>query len=1276
MTAGTTADPSATDPRDPADLFNGGGVMGRLMRSVKWDATSLGPIEVWPQSLRSGLSICLRSRYPIAIYWGPDLALLYNEAWSAILGDKHPWALGRPAREVWPEIWDAIDPLFERVVTTGEGVWQEDELLPMHRHGYTEECYFNFTFSPVLDEEGRVGGIFNAVIETTYRVIAERRSRVLRQLAERTSGAQSQEEACILAAAALADAPEDLPFVLLYLVRGTEARLASAVRLLPGTSVSPEVVPLTGRDSKVGPWPLAQAMSGGTARVDDLDASEGSLPRGPWNERARSALVLPLNRAGQEAPFGLLVAGVSPRRALDEDYRGFLEGVAAQVATAASNAMVYEEERRRADALAELDRAKTMFFSNVSHEFRTPLTLMLGPLEDLLEAPGLTPEVLNQATVARRNALRLSKLVNSLLDFSRLEAGRVDPQLEPIDLAALTTDLASTFRSAVERAGLRLVVNCPALPSLVYVDRDMWEKIVLNLLSNAFKFTFEGEIGVTLRQEDGAIKLRVSDSGTGIPVEELPHVFERFRRVQNARARTHEGTGIGLALVHELVRLHGGQVGITSEVGQGTTFEVSLPARPAHIPHGGVVPSVPAMRVGPGAAPFVEEALRWLPSSPMVNEPRANELPLSAHSDQLARSRILVADDNADMREYIAHLLGASGSIETVADGQTALARAKAEPFDLVLSDVMMPGLDGFELVKALREDLQTRDMPIILLSARAGEESRVEGLQGGADDYLVKPFSARELIARVESSLNLARLRRETTRLERELRGEAEARQQQFASLAENLPDPVIRFDREQRHIYVNRAVAELSGRPVEYFLGRRVAETDAAPELRRRWQELLGGLFAGGPQVEWEFDFPGPNGSRRLMARMIPEHAPNDEVNSVIAICTDVTVQRQTEERLRQAAKMEAIGRLAGGIAHDFNNQLHGVSGFANLVGRDPGLGASSRADLQEIAKATERMAGLTRQLLAFSRQQVLALETLDLNAAVNDARSLLQRLIGANVEMIVDLLPKPLWVLADRAQLLQVLMNLAINARDAMPAGGRLILRTSTREVTIAATAAPGHYAELSVTDAGVGIAAADLPHIFDPFFTTKDVGQGTGLGLATVHGIVSQSNGYIWAESTLGKGTTFTVLLPTTVAPAPAAHTPHTAAHAPSRRYRVLVVDDEEVVRTIVARTLESEEYEVIQASDAREALEYLARERGNIDLVLSDVVMPGLSAHDFADRLVSDHPHVRLAWMSGYPRDSFDRLDLGTFFQKPIPADVLLGCISELLAEAAPAPRQQ
>ncbi|MBA3259282.1 MAG: response regulator, partial [Gemmatimonadales bacterium] len=366
------------------------------------------------------------------------------------------------------------------------------------------------------------------------------------------------------------------------------------------------------------------------------------------------------------------------------------------------------------------------------------------------------------------------------------------------------------------------------------------------------------------------------------------------------------------------------------------------------------------------------------------------------------------------------------------------------------------------------------------------------------------------------------------------------------------------------------------------------------------------------------------------------------------------------------------------AGGIAHDFNNQLQGVSGFANFVAQDRGLGVSARRDLEEIQKATERMAGLTRQLLAFSRQQVLQPETLDLNAAVADGQSLLQRLIGTNIEMVLELLPQPLWVRADRAQLLQVVMNLAINARDAMPDGGRLTLRTAVHEVSghepmsAEGTTQPGRYAQLAVIDAGVGIPPADLPHIFEPFFTTKEIGQGTGLGLATVYGIVSQSHGYIWVESEPEVGTTFTVLLPEVAGPDASSDEARARASAPGPRARILVVDDEDIVRTILARTLEAEGYKVVQARSGREAIECLARERGKFDLVLSDVVMPGLTAHELGDRLAAEYPAVRLAWMSGYPRDSFDRLSVGQpFLQKPIPADVLLSVVRELLATSMP-----
>jgi signal transduction histidine kinase len=518
--------------------------------------------------------------------------------------------------------------------------------------------------------------------------------------------------------------------------------------------------------------------------------------------------VLPVPSSIQHRLAGLLVLGLSAHLQLDNLYRDFCALATAQVATAVANARAYEAERQRAEALAELDRAKTAFFSNVSHEFRTPLTLALGPMEDLLAGArgALLPAQRADLEVAHRNALRLLRLVNTLLDFSRIEAGRVQASYEATDLAALTADLASTFRSAVERAGLSLVVDCAPLPAAVetYVDRDMWEKIVLNLVSNAFKFTLAGEIVVSLRPTAAgdAVALVVRDSGIGIPAAELPRLFERFHRVAGARARTQEGTGIGLALVQELVALHGGTVEAQSALDVGTTFTVTVPTGSAHLPPDRIGARRELASTAVGAAPYVEEALRWLPDASAMDEMTtptddwalaAREFMGMAPATDLgsaarARARVLLADDNADMREYVSRLLGQLYEVEAVPDGRAALAAAQARPPDLVVSDVMMPGLDGFALLRAVRADPRTRELPVILLSARAGEEARVDGLHAGADDYLVKPFAARELLARVGTHLTLARLRAEATRREQAARAEAETAvraRDQFLSIA-----------------------------------------------------------------------------------------------------------------------------------------------------------------------------------------------------------------------------------------------------------------------------------------------------------------------------------------------------------------------------------------------------------------------------------------------------------------------------------------------------------
>ncbi|MBV9959187.1 MAG: PAS domain S-box protein, partial [Acidobacteria bacterium] len=578
------------------------------------------------------------------------------------------------------------------------------------------------------------------------------------ELAARCAEARTWQEACTLAAGALAADPQDMPFALIYVLdrERLSASLAGVSGIARGNKAAPETVPLDAPSL----WPLAEVTSSRRARlVSDLTAVEGELPEGRGQHRLKQAVAMPIAASGETGTAAVLVVGLNPLRLFDESYQRFLELVASQISAAIANGEAYEGERLRAESLAELDRAKTAFFSNVSHEFRTPLTLMLGPVEELLAKPEgqVLPESRELLRSAARNGKRLLKLVNTLLDFSRIEAGRVQAVYEPTDLAAYTSHLAGAFRSAIERANLKLIVDCPPLPEPVYVDREMWEKIVLNLLSNAFKFTFEGEVRVGLGQSAERVELVVADTGVGIPEAELPHVFERFHRVGNTRSRTYEGTGIGLALVQELVKLHGGDINVESAEGRGTTFTVSVPPGVGHLPPERVGALRARASTATGASPFVEESLSWLPGEEVSNlhtAPEAEAPTTDEGTAQRAKARILVADDNADMRQYVQKLLALDYAVTAVADGAAALDSARREPPDLILADVMMPNLDGFGLLREVRRDPLLTSVSVVLLSARAGEEATVEGMQAGADDYLIKPFSTRELLARVAAQI------------------------------------------------------------------------------------------------------------------------------------------------------------------------------------------------------------------------------------------------------------------------------------------------------------------------------------------------------------------------------------------------------------------------------------------------------------------------------------------------------------------------------------------
>ena len=752
--------------------------MGARMRAMDWSTTPLGPVDTWPQSLRSTLSMLLPSKAQIILFWGPEFVVLYNDAYRSVFGAKHPRALGLSGREAWSEIWDGVlHGLLADVVRTGEAFWAKDRLFILERYGFLEETYFDVSYDPVRVESGAVGGVFCIVTETTERVVGERRMALLRDLAAHNATARTERDACVLATETLAAKPDDVTFALAYL--------------------------------------------GGTLQCGTPGA-ERALDEAP-RELVKE---LPVYASGR-GRAGTLVLGVNPRRPFDDSYRAFFDLVAGQLGTALANARAYEDERRRAESLAELDRAKTAFFNNVSHEFRTPLTLLLGPVQDALASPerGLDADALASVN---RNALRLLKLVNTLLDFARIEAGRAEATYEPIDLPSFTADLAGAFRSAIESAGLRFDVECAPMSEPVHVDRSMWEKVVFNLLSNALKFTLEGGIRVSLAHDSETVRLTVSDTGVGIPPEQLPHVFDRFHRVRDARARTHEGTGIGLALVQEIVRLHGGTIRVESGAGSGTTFVVSIPTGVDHLPNVPVAVARARSSASVSADAYVSEALGWVGAgssgTPYVvpDEPR--------------RARILLADDNADMRAYVGRMLGERWHVSAVGDGAAALAAAREQRPDLLVADIMMPEMDGFALLAAIRADPALQHTPVILLSARAGEEATLKGLAAGADDYLVKPFTGRDLLARVDGQLSRAQAR-ESIR----------ERMAQIESLVNNAPLGVYLVDQDFRIAHVNPLAAPVFG-DIPDLVGRdfdevihRLWNKDYADEIVRMFRHTL---------------------------------------------------------------------------------------------------------------------------------------------------------------------------------------------------------------------------------------------------------------------------------------------------------------------------------------------------------------------------------------------------------------------------------------------------
>jgi PAS domain S-box-containing protein len=891
-------------------------------------------------------------------------------------------------------------------------------------------------------------------------------------------------------------------FSLAYLFEedGRAARLAASSDVNERASVAPRLLPLTGARPE-NPWPLAAAASGSELLlIDDVAERVGSGAAAA--DLPSRAAVLPLQQ-GSAPPAGVLVLGLNEQRPVDEDYLDFLRLVARQVGTAIADAQRAEAERERIEALAELDRAKTLFFTNVSHELRTPLTLILSPLEELLADADRSAVERDQLELIRRNALRLLRLVNTLLDFSRAESGRIDALFQPTDLAAVTVDLASAFRSAIEAAGLRFVVDCPPLDEPIWVDRETWEKIALNLLSNALKFTMSGEIGVSLQLEDDDVVLQVRDTGVGVPPEELPHLFERFHRIRDVAARSHEGSGIGLALVDELARLHGGTVAVESELGVGTTFTVRLPRGSTHLPAdrlGG--PEGTAAR-SLGAAPYVEEALRWLPEE-VRSEDRSeaeflrDDLVREAGASRDTGARILIADDNADMRGYLARLLRRYWRVETVADGEAALTLVRQSPPDLVLSDVMMPRLDGFELLRELRADPRTSSVPVVLVSARAGAESAIEGLEAGADDYLIKPFSARELVARVRANLELARLRVDIAQLEAIADERARAER-----VLMTLPEGVFTVDSSGSVELWNPAAAQITGLAAEAVVGRPV-------------EEALPGWHVLEPRLA----------QRQGRATICPFELEGGEIwlSLVATPYADGTLYAFRDAT--EAARLEEMRRdVITTVSHELRTPVSSIYGaVATLARDDVPLTEETRRQLIEMLHAeTERLSRIVNDLVTASS---LAGDDARQPPEDCDVAALVERVLGRararcpeNLNLRTRVPEVTSSTAVDEERLEQILDALLDNAIRYSPDGGEIELAVERSDEAI----------RFSVRDPGIGIDERHHLHIGEKFYRADPEQQtgaaGLGLGLYICNQLASLMSARLWFESSAGAGSTF-------------------------------------------------------------------------------------------------------------------------------------------------------
>jgi PAS domain S-box-containing protein len=1334
------------------------GEMSEAIRNFNWSSTPLGPIETWSQSLRTAVSILINSRYPMVICWGPQLIKLYNDAYRPLLGAmKHPGALGRPMQEVWPELWPIIGPMLHGVMETGEPTFFEDMQLFVDRNGYLEEMFATFSYSPIWDESNEVGGIFAACTETTQTVIGQRRLKTLRNLAARSSDAKTIEDACHLIIETLATNLIDIPFALLYLLDASQqqAQLIVTSGCEPGTRASPRIVDMRAPEI----WPFSEVVRTGQSKlVDDLIHRLDCPPKSPWSDPTHTALVLPIAQPGQTQPTGLLVVGVSPRCALDEDYQTFFELMAGQIASAIANARAYEEERQRAeayiqfqanvlsqvnDAVIAIDNEHRITYWNKGAERLyqlTPDQAIGQQLEEITRYRWLKPEDEQAASAALATTgswqgenIHVKRSGEEIYVESSVSVLK-DERGATTGLLAVIRDISEAHRQAEQRQRAEEVLRryeriVSATPDgMALLDRNYVYQVVNQTYLDWNLKRYDDIVGHSINEllDEDVVQTVVKPLLDRCLAGELIRYEAWFNYADGSK----RFVGISYSPYVELNGTISGVVVTARDLTELKRAEAALSQSQETVQrHLAEIETIYA--TAPVGLCLVDLNLRFVRLNDRLAE--INGLPVTAHigrtirevlpelADDMERTYLQVIQSGLPILDVEVHgttpaqpgierdwslsyyplkdsddrILGVNVMVQDITQRKhsEAALRESEERFRQLAENIdavfWMTSRDRYQIIYISpafdriwgrsRTDFYENGY-LLLDSIHPADVERVTtALQTPVNDYeieyrILRPDGAirwirdRSFPIRNEQGdiYRYAGIAEDITN-----RKQTEQKIREQAALLDVATNAILVRDLEHHILFWNNSAQRLYGWQASEVLGKNVNELlyrvgKAALPLapiqktlaeKGQWQGELHQVTRDGKDIIVE----------SLWTLVRDE---DGQPKTILVVNTDITDKKQLEAQFLRAQRLESIGTLASGIAHDLNNILSPILISAQLL-QTKNFDTRSQKLLKTIETNAKRGAAVIKQVLSFARGVEGERKIVQIRHLILEIKQIVKETFPKSIELYTDIAPDLWAVSGDATQVHQVLLNLCVNARDAMPDGGTLsiygknfLIDQNYARMNLDAQVGP--YIVITVADTGIGIPPEVMDRIFEPFFTTKQQGKGTGLGLSTVIGIIKSHGGFVKVSSDVGKGTQFQVFLPAVqeaemgqveVLELPRGH-----------GELILVVEDEASVNEITITSLETYNYRAIAAHDGIEAIALYAQHQTEISVVLIDMMMPSLDGSTTIRILQAMNPQVEIIAISGLVSNAQVASAVGVkaFLLKPFTARELLNAIQGVL----------